>query len=174
MGKDSMSALMETLAENEAYSSPTSGATTSDVLSSEQIFGLPVLRPRDPLRIRLQVPSPHRILIQTLVKLVALTNLPAGWDSYGAKPIRQRIIDAAVRWIPSLLQPSMPAPAVVPQVNGGVQLEWHRKGIDLEIYFDSPDSVHFAAEDRASGEAVEGSLPGAEETLRQWVARISD
>ena len=169
-----MSAGLETLTESEIYPSWTGSAATSEVLGWEQVISSVASYPRAPLRIRLQVPSPNRALRETVVKLFALRNLRAGWDSYGAQPIRQEIIERAAQWIPSILQASTPEPAIVPRATGGLQLEWHRKGIDLEIYMDSPDNIQFAAEDRTSGEAEEAALAGNEDLLRRWVARISD
>ena len=169
-----MSAVIETLTQSEIYLSGTGSAATSEVLSREQVISSVASSPRASLKIRLQVPSPNRALIGTVVKLFALRNLRAGWDSYGAQPIRQEIIERTAQWIPSILQASTPEPAVVPQAEGGLQLEWHRKGIDLEIYMDSPGNIHFSAEDRTSGEADEVALAGNEDLLRKWVARISD
>lgn len=169
-----MSAVAGTLTASDVYTSETGGAATSEVISWEQVVSSVASRPRASLRIRLQVASPNRILIETIVKLFALRSLGAGWDSYGAQPIRQEIIERAAQWIPGFLQTSTPGPAVVPQVNGGLQLEWHRKGIDLEIYVDSTDNIRFAAEDRTSGEAIETPLTGNEDLLRRWISRISD
>lgn len=58
-----------------------------------------------------------------------LRELKAGWDGYSAKPIDPRCIDrAAVLWgqVSGDWQ-------VVPCADGGVQLEQHRDGLDIEI-----------------------------------------
>jgi hypothetical protein len=113
-------------------------------------------------------------MIETIEKLYSLTELQAGWNSYGARPIRSDVIRHVGRWVPRLFQATTPEPAVVPRVNGGLQLEWHHKGIDLEIYVESPESIRFQVEDLTSAETAEAPLIGNEELLRAWIARISD
>jgi hypothetical protein len=62
----------------------------------------------------------------------ALANLPVDWDTYGAGPIGPLPIDAAKRFLHAITSP----PSVVPSSNGGVQLEWHVHGWDIEVMFD--------------------------------------
>lgn len=54
-----------------------------------------------------------------------LAALKPGWDSYGACAIAPDAIRAA--------RVMLSAPSVVPCSDGGVQLEWHRDGFDIEI-----------------------------------------
>ncbi len=166
----------ETLTEGEVYSIPAGGATTSDVLSWEGFVSAVSAWHGQvrPVRVRLQGFSPNAAMVETIERLYSLTELQAGWNSYGARPIRLDVIRHVTRWIPRLIQPTTPGPAVVPRVNGGLQLEWHRKGVDLEIMVDSPTDIRIEAEDLASNEATEASLVGNEELLRTWIARISD
>ena len=111
---------------------------------------------------------------RTVQNLYALRDLPENWDSYGAQPICPDVIEFAAKWIPTLLQSGTPEPAVVPTARGALQLEWHRKGIDLEIYIDSPQDIRFFAEDLATGESVEQLLTDNDGVLTSWVARVSD
>lgn len=166
----------ETLAESDVYSTPTGGSTTSDVLSWESVVSAVSAwsSQKRPVRIRLQGFSPNAAVIGTIQKLYSLGELQAGWNSYEARPIQREVIHHVARWIPSLLQAATPAPAVVPRVRGGLQLEWHRNGIDLEIYVDSPAHIRFEAEDLTSAETVEAALRGNEALLNTWIARISD
>jgi hypothetical protein len=58
--------------------------------------------------------------------LAKLRQLKPGWDSYGGKaPTREalHVAETVALW----------APQVVPMSHGGVQLEWHVNGVDLEI-----------------------------------------
>ncbi len=57
-----------------------------------------------------------------------LRSLDSGWDSYGAPPIDPRAIDSVEKMY------------VVPCSSGGVQLEVHRDGWDIEIEF-RPDGT---------------------------------
>lgn len=69
-------------------------------------------------------------------------------------------------------EPQTPPPAVVPRVQGGIQLEWHTETIDIEVYIDSPEKVSFFAEHLESGQNAQGPLAGQEHVLKEWVERI--
>jgi hypothetical protein len=59
--------------------------------------------------------------------------LPDGWDSYGAKSIEPHVVDAAIELLHRIVQHNTLKPAVVPTNRGGIQIEWHTQGVDLEI-----------------------------------------
>jgi hypothetical protein len=59
-----------------------------------------------------------------------LLNLPKDWDSYGADPLDTPTVERAKQFMERV--------SVVPCVDGGVQLEWHTHGLDMEIEFE-PD-----------------------------------
>ena len=72
-------------------------------------------------------------------KFEELKALPDGWDSYGAPALDKAIVDSARQFLQRV--------SVVPCSDGGVQLEWHTHGIDMEIEFE-PDGrlgVYIAA-----------------------------
>jgi hypothetical protein len=37
-----------------------------------------------------------------------------------------------------IMRPRTPLPQVIPSAAGGVQLEWHEKGVDLELHVTAP------------------------------------
>jgi len=74
----------------------------------------------------------------TLRTLGNLLVLSAGWDSYGARAPDPSCVLAAWRLLAAVMRDNIPAPSVVPTVRGGVQLEWHRNGADLEIEVVAP------------------------------------
>lgn len=53
-----------------------------------------------------------------------LRGLASGWDSYGAPPIDDAAIQAALSLVVDLSVAHLPLPAVVPTSKGGVSLEW--------------------------------------------------
>jgi len=111
--------------------------------------------------------------VQTVQTLIELLELPGGWNSYKASPIRKENVNFAVELLARLMRVETPAPNVVPKVRGGVQLEWHTRGVNLEIAIDSPEHVTFFAEDsQVHEEAVEEDLN--ESTLARWIDRISE
>ena len=58
-------------------------------------------------------------------KLQALATLLPNWDSYGGRPSSRLALDGARRFFDGA--------QVVPMSDGGIQLEWHLPGFDLEI-----------------------------------------
>lgn len=61
----------------------------------------------------------------------------------------------------------------MPTVRGGLQLEWHRKGVDLEVEFEPNGSPSWYAEDLQTEEAVEATLADEDVALWQWLDRAS-
>lgn len=66
-------------------------------------------------------------------RLGELLRLPANWDSYGAPPVRTSAAVASLEVLLRTAELSTPPPQLVPTVEGGLQLEWHQRGIDLEV-----------------------------------------
>jgi hypothetical protein len=96
---------------------------------------------------------------------IDLRTLPPDWDSYGAGLIDPKLVDAAMAFANGLLGAATPAPRVVPLSSGGLQMEWHRKGIDLEIVFDREEPPFFSYRNRMSGEEAEHALPEGRQIL---------
>lgn len=104
-----------------------------------------------------------------------LLQLPEGWNSYEAKPVSTEAARAAIAFLAKAASaaPNLPAPAVVPTVPGGIQLEWHRQGMDLEVEFRRDGYGSWSAEDRETEEAVEQSLLDEDLALQRWLDRAS-
>lgn len=66
-------------------------------------------------------------------KLEELSLLTDNWDSYGGKPITQFALAEAELLLDALERIQAVEPFICPCSNGGLQLEWHRNGYDLEI-----------------------------------------
>lgn len=65
--------------------------------------------------------------------MVDLLTLPPDWDANGGDPIEMEVVNAAFAFIPTVLEAGSPAPWVVPMSDGGIQLEWHTQGAELEV-----------------------------------------
>lgn len=104
-----------------------------------------------------------------------LLQLPGGWDSFGAKPVSSEAARAATTLLVQAVSavPNLAAPAVIPTVRGGLQLEWHRQGVDLEIEFEPDGSGSWFAEDRETEEAAARTLLREDAALRRWLGRAS-
>jgi hypothetical protein len=103
---------------------------------------------------------------------VDLLTLPHNWDSYGARTIDPYVVQAAMDSMNRLLGPESPAPRVVPLSNGGLQLEWHRKGIDLEITFEQGEPPIFYYRNRPNGEEGDFELAGQGQVLKDVLTAL--
>ena len=90
-----------------------------------------------------------------LKRLMQLLPLPQDWDSYGGLPVAPANVWAAWHVLTRLMREQLPLPALVPTRRGGVQIEWHRRGIDLEIEVLAAGRLLVSFEDAHSGESWE-------------------
>ena len=109
----------------------------------------------------------------TVDNLLGLLDLRPNWDSYGAHPISTTSVETAVSLLLQVMQDHSVPPAVVPTSSGGVQLEWHLRGIDLEAEVSPSGAVYAYEHDHQSGAEWEGELPAELERFRQTVEGIS-
>lgn len=70
-----------------------------------------------------------------LATLRQMRHMEPNWDSYGAAPIDPRAVDRAILMLDSLAGDWQP----VPCSDGGVQLELHDDGFDIEITIRAAD-----------------------------------
>ena len=117
--------------------------------------------------------SPPSWVWPTIEGLGGLLSLPANWDTYGASRTDPRYIHAALRLISDTLRDNTPAPSVVPTGRGGVQLEWHTRGIDLEVEFVTPSRLRVSYEDQHTGQAWESDLTRDLKPLTDAIATLS-
>lgn len=96
--------------------------------------------------------EPPMWIMPLLINVCELGDLPSDWDSYGALSIDPEIAASAVNLLLNIMSEDDAMPAVVPTSHGGVVLEWHDGGIDLEIDVRSPSSIHVYFEDDGSEE----------------------
>jgi hypothetical protein len=75
--------------------------------------------------------------------------LPTGWNGDGAPMIDRASIRAAVAALAQFMKAGSSIPQWTPTNKGGVQLDWHERGMDLEIAFEPDDLAGYAVfEDR--------------------------
>jgi hypothetical protein len=102
-------------------------------------------------------------------KLEKYRAMPPGWER-GAPAISDQSIVAIQAFLELATSPSTPAPAVVPLVDGGIQLEWHVAGVDVEVSA-TPDGVLNARFGSTDGEDYEQEL-SADANLEGWVDKL--
>ena len=107
-------------------------------------------------RMRLRVPATSPAWLRpTITRAGSLLSLPSNWDRFGAPPIEATAIQNAIDTLGLFMSDLSSLPQWTPTRNGGVQLDWHEHGIDLEIAFerDSPEGyVVFADHENPAGE----------------------
>lgn len=111
---------------------------------------------------------------EVAAQLVSFLDLQPNWASYGARTPRREAIEAAYELLMVLSEPATPAPQVVPTSRGGVQLEWHCSGIDLEVEVSSPFRFGVLYENSRTGEVREDELITDLTPLRSWIGLLSE
>jgi len=107
-------------------------------------------------------------------RLVKLRKLAAGWDGHGAQPISRTIVDYTCALLPRLVRPGVPPPFIAPIATGGLQLEWHRNGWDLEVEIEGPGRIYVYARELATGQEWETDLADDLSALQPKLNAISD
>jgi hypothetical protein len=111
-------------------------------------------------------------LLPTIEKFSQLLALGPNWDSYGAQPIDAQRVLAALGLLGRVMHNDSPSPAVVPTNGGGVQLEWHTDGVDLEI--DVISGTDFQVCYESTSESWERSLSNDLSPLLAVMSQLSD
>lgn len=99
-------------------------------------------------------PSPWIAAVAT--RFAELLTLPRDWDGHGGDSVASENVEAAGRFLAAVMAPSTPAPTIVPTSDGGLQLEWHRAGFDVELPFGDEDSPLLYVAEVDSGREWEG------------------
>lgn len=108
-----------------------------------------------------------------LNRISGLTALAVGWNGYQSHEIRADMAMEAVEFLTRVAYPGIAAPAIVPLSDGGVQVEWHRGGLDIEVTFSDEDPGVYV-EDRQSGESEELPLADAASVIGRFSPRLTE
>ncbi len=99
-------------------------------------------------------PSAHWLVFGALQRMARLA---ACWDSYSARPLSPKAVWRSVGLLTTLVPANAPEPTIVPTRDGGVQFEWHRRGIDIEVTIPPVGEVSYMvadSEDEQEGEGI--------------------
>ena len=109
----------------------------------------------------------------TIKSFLDLLQLPQNWDDYGASQIHEQIVQQALLLLVEVMDNDAPPPSVVPLSDGGVQVEWHRHGRNLEIEFpaagEAPGFYYY--EDNGETEC-EGQVSKSYDHLQTYIASL--
>lgn len=94
-------------------------------------------------------------LIHVKRSLEELIALPAGWDGHGGRPVDLDIAAFTLQLLAETMANGAPPPQLIPLSYGGLQLEWHEVGIDLEMEVEAPNHTYLDYADQRTGEVIE-------------------
>jgi len=100
-------------------------------------------------------------------------NLPANWNSYGARQVTPQAVLAAIVLIDATMSFDSPTPIIVPTVQGGVQLEWHTRGVDLEVAVSPEGRYNVFYSNTAIGEEWEREYVSPPPELRRRLSSLA-
>lgn len=118
---------------------------------------------------RKQEPHAMEWLYPTLRAMAALPWWTDNWGS-GATRTQIRAMASMLEILVAILDSQAPPPAVVPTWNGGVQVEWHRSGIDLEIEVDPAGNIEYFF--KSPDEECEGRSNGDFSQLSEYARAV--
>lgn len=109
-----------------------------------------------------------------LSELQRLAHLRTGWDSYGAPPIRWDACFFALLILQSSMRGDTPLPQVVPSSVGGVQLEWHEQGLDIELHITAPYECELWYQDQRNGmQPVSEDISNDFSSIQRLIAELT-
>lgn len=118
-------------------------------------------------------PQPPAWVQPTLQSLDRLMRLPDNWDRYGACRVHPSAAFTTLRMLAEVMTPETPSPSIVPTSKGGLQLEWHRNGVDLEIEAVSMNRVSFYVRNLKDGSEREGEWTSDLRELRSILRQVT-
>ncbi len=125
----------------------------------------------------LTTPAPVPTWVEpSVARLNALLKLPDNWDGEGAEPVNPRVVSPLMTLLVNAANESptrdIPVPGIVPTVHGGLQVEWHFDGLELEIEAASPDEFIVVFDDRETGASFDGAYPPSASKIKQALHRL--
>jgi hypothetical protein len=100
--------------------------------------------------------------------------LEDNWNSYGARKVAISHLQALVVLLVRLMRPNTPTPLIVPTADGSLQIEWHEKGIDLEVRIQRQSRYYVCFEDlRNPGNEWEGVITSNLTQLKKAIDELT-
>lgn len=112
-------------------------------------------------------------LWRVLTTIKHLSSLPSGWDSYGAQPLTAGAVRRGLSLLPLLFDEDTPEPSVIPTRDGGLQFEWHQRGIDVEVIVRAGDPVVYYVADATTDQELERTGNAGRVAAQAALARLS-
>ncbi len=103
-------------------------------------------------------------------QLVGLLSLRPGWTR-GGREIAEGTARKAMQILFELMPFATHPPEWSPLPDGGIQLEWYGREVEIDLEMSAAGEATFYSEDTVRGEVHEGSLPADAQELREDLAR---
>lgn len=108
-------------------------------------------------------------------KISAALSLGDGWDGPGSlaprMDIAYRVESLVLSALAGVQNPHLPF--IVPMADGGLQVEWHQNGADLEVAFFGSGEISGLFEDRVAGGEIESEGTEALDLLLRYAQRVA-
>jgi hypothetical protein len=110
-------------------------------------------------------------LATVVERLNDVVRLEPGWDGETASSPTREAALASLRALFEVMWQDSPAPAIIPMYDGGLQLEWHGQGLDVELSVAPAGDRHvWIAE--ASGREIDDEFRSVVEDLRKHLGAL--
>jgi hypothetical protein len=86
--------------------------------------------------------------------------------------IQEQIAQKALTVLVEVMENDAPAPSVVPLDDGGIQVEWHRRGRNLEIEFPAGEAPGFYYYEDGSELESEGQVSRSYDRIQAYIANL--
>ncbi len=126
---------------------------------------------RRPAAYTLETPFPAW-LKPTIQAFIDLLQLPQNWDGYGAVQVREQLAQQALMVLVEVMENDAPSPSVVPLSDGGVQIEWHRRGLNIEIEFPADEAPGYCYYEDDGDLESEGRVSRNYERIQAYIATL--
>ncbi len=104
-------------------------------------------------------------------ELNELLGLGEGWDGRRAGPITDAAVQGTIDVLAALMNETSAPPQLFPLPDGGLQVEWHVGGNDIEVEIDAGGEAHVLAETADGATVAEGVVHRGEIDARLVAAR---
>ena len=116
--------------------------------------------------------APEPAWMQPVVdRVLALAQVDPGWGGQNTRELQRDALKAGLGVLGMIMSYNSKSPQVVLTNEGGLQLEWHAAGVDLEIEVRTDGSAEVIIEDPASNVDMDGTLGEHFDLVRELLAR---
>ncbi len=111
-------------------------------------------------------------LSSVVERLEALLQLPPNWDGFGGAQVSPELAMKALDFLFRVVHPTTAVPAIAPLNDGGLQLDWHRGALDVEVMLSNGPNAGLYYLDLSTGQEFEGPIDAGIEGLRRLMDRL--